>query len=53
MRNQHRRPLKVGLIIGTFEGQMDGRTATWADIKAMAQKAEEAGFSAVESQEVV
>ena len=35
MSNQHRRPLKVGLIIHTFEGVMDERTATWADIKAL------------------
>jgi len=47
MSNQHRRPLKVGLLIGTFEGMMDGRTAGWSDIVAMAQMAEEVGFDSI------
>jgi alkanesulfonate monooxygenase SsuD/methylene tetrahydromethanopterin reductase-like flavin-dependent oxidoreductase (luciferase family) len=47
MSDQRRRPLKVGLFIGLFEGFMNGRTATWTDIAAMAHKAEEVGFDSI------
>ena len=47
MHNQRRRPLKVGLAIFPTEGLMDGRTARWTDIVAMAHKAEEVGFDSI------
>ncbi|MCI0846532.1 MAG: LLM class flavin-dependent oxidoreductase, partial [Chloroflexi bacterium] len=47
MSSQLRRPLKVGLLLSTFEDLQDGRTAKWADIKAIAQKAEEVGFDSI------
>ena len=47
MSNQHRRPLKVGFVICPVEGCMDGGTARWTDILAMAQKAEEVGFDSI------
>lgn len=43
MSDQRGRPLKVGLFIGLFEGLMDGQTAAWTDIAAMAHRAEEVG----------
>ena len=47
MSEQRRRPLKVGLFLGMFERFMDGRTARWTDIVAMAHKAEEVGFDSI------
>jgi probable F420-dependent oxidoreductase len=47
MSDPRRRPLKVGLFIGLFEGFMNGQTATWTDIAAMAHKAEEVGFDSI------
>ena len=43
MNNQHRRPLKIGFVICPVEGGMDGRTAQWTDIMAMAQIARSGG----------
>jgi hypothetical protein len=39
-----RRPLKVGLNLPTVEGTLAGKTATWADLLAFAQRAEALGF---------
>jgi alkanesulfonate monooxygenase SsuD/methylene tetrahydromethanopterin reductase-like flavin-dependent oxidoreductase (luciferase family) len=47
MSDQRRRPLKVGLFIGLFEGDMDGRTPRWTDIAAMAHNAEAIGFDSL------
>jgi len=47
MSDQRRRPLKVGLFIGLFEGIMNGQTPKWNDIAAMARQAEEVGFDSI------
>ena len=47
MSNQRRRPLKVGLGLFPMEGLMDGRTARWTDIVAMAHQTEEVGFDSI------
>ena len=47
MHIQRRRPLKVGLALFPMEGLMDGQTARWTDIVAMAHKAEEVGFDSI------
>ena len=47
MSSQRRRPLKVGVFIWLFEGFMNGRTAKWTEIAAMAHKAEELGFDSI------
>lgn len=39
--------LRLGLNLPYTEGQMDGATPAWADIRAMAQEAEAVGFDAV------
>jgi alkanesulfonate monooxygenase SsuD/methylene tetrahydromethanopterin reductase-like flavin-dependent oxidoreductase (luciferase family) len=39
-----RRPLKVGIVLPYFEGGMGGATPRWADILALARRAEELGF---------
>lgn len=41
------RPLKVGIGLPDAIGQMDGGTARWADLAAMARHAEEVGFDSV------
>lgn len=41
------RPLKVGLLLPDTEGQLDGATPRWRDIKEMALLAEDAGFDSV------
>jgi alkanesulfonate monooxygenase SsuD/methylene tetrahydromethanopterin reductase-like flavin-dependent oxidoreductase (luciferase family) len=41
------RPLKVGLLLPETEGQMNGQTARWSDLCAMAQAAEAVGFDSV------
>ncbi len=41
------RPLKVGIGLPDAEGQMAGGTARWADLLAMAQRAEAVGFDSV------
>jgi alkanesulfonate monooxygenase SsuD/methylene tetrahydromethanopterin reductase-like flavin-dependent oxidoreductase (luciferase family) len=43
----YRRPIKVGLFLGLFDGFMGGRSPAWADIMAMAQRAEAVGFDSV------
>ena len=42
-----RRPLKVGLLLPNGEGEFDGRTAGWADFRAFARRAEDAGFDSL------
>ena len=46
-RSTGARPLKVGLVLPTFEGTMAGATPRWADFKRMAQQAEGIGFDAL------
>ncbi len=41
------RPLKVGLFLPSGETMLDGGTARWADIQAMARLAEDAGFDSL------
>lgn len=41
------RPCKVGFFLPIVEGQMDGTTPRWADVVAMAQRAEDVGFDSV------
>ncbi len=41
------RPLKVGLLLPETEGQMDGATARWPDLLAMARAAEAVGFDSI------
>src|SRR5260370_19543534 len=38
---------RVGLLLPVSEGQMDGGTARWADLLAMAQTAEAVGFDSL------
>ena len=40
-------PLKIGMYIPYSERQMQGKTPGWADIKAMAQRAEAIGFDSL------
>ncbi len=41
------RPLKVGLLLPAIEGTMAGDTARWADLVAIARRAEELGFDSL------
>jgi alkanesulfonate monooxygenase SsuD/methylene tetrahydromethanopterin reductase-like flavin-dependent oxidoreductase (luciferase family) len=41
------RPLKVGINLPTVEGTMSGKTASWADLFAFAQRAEALGFDSL------
>ena len=41
------RPLKVGINLPTVEGTMAGKTASWADLFAFAQRAEALGFDSL------
>ena len=41
------RPLRVGLLLPETEGQMDGATARWRDLLAMARAAEAVGFDSI------
>ena len=41
------RPLKVGLLLPETEGQLNGGTARWADLLAMARTAEQMGFDSI------
>lgn len=45
------RPLKIGIGLPDSEFIMDGQTARWSDIVAMAQLAEELGFDSVWNQD--
>src|SRR3712207_6734882 len=40
-------PLKIGLYVPFSERQMEGRTPRWADILAMARRAEDVGFDSL------
>lgn len=42
-----RRPLKVGLFLPTGETMLDGDTAHWTDLVAMARVAEDVGFDSL------
>ncbi len=41
------RPLKVGIVLPHGEGWADGQTPRWADLRAMAECAEAAGFDSL------
>jgi alkanesulfonate monooxygenase SsuD/methylene tetrahydromethanopterin reductase-like flavin-dependent oxidoreductase (luciferase family) len=41
------RPLRVGVVLPVFEHGLDGATARWADLKALARRAEELGLDSV------
>src|SRR5437660_396707 len=41
------RPLKVGINLPTVEGTMAGKTVSWADLSAFAQRAEALGFDSL------
>jgi alkanesulfonate monooxygenase SsuD/methylene tetrahydromethanopterin reductase-like flavin-dependent oxidoreductase (luciferase family) len=41
------RPLKIGLYLPTLEGSLNGATARWTDVLAMAQQAEAVGFDSL------
>ncbi len=41
------RPIKVGLLLPIIEGTMAGQTARWADLLAIARRAEELGFDSL------
>ncbi len=43
----HGRPIKVGLLLPAIEGTMAGDTARWADLVAIARRAEELGFDSL------
>jgi alkanesulfonate monooxygenase SsuD/methylene tetrahydromethanopterin reductase-like flavin-dependent oxidoreductase (luciferase family) len=42
-----RRPLKVGINLPTTEGALSGKTATWTDLFAFAERAEALGFDSL------
>ncbi len=42
-----KRPLKVGINLPTTEGAMAGKTASWADLLAFAERAESLGFDSL------
>lgn len=39
--------LKVGLLLPTYEGMIDGETPSWSDMLAIAGRAEEVGFDSL------
>ncbi len=39
--------LKVGLLLPTYEGMVDGETPHWADLLALARHAEAVGFDSL------
>lgn len=41
------RTLKVGLLLPIIEGTMGGRSASWADLRAFAQRADSLGFDSL------
>jgi alkanesulfonate monooxygenase SsuD/methylene tetrahydromethanopterin reductase-like flavin-dependent oxidoreductase (luciferase family) len=41
------RPVKIGLMLPQIEGAMGGKTARWADLVAIAQRAEALGFDSL------
>src|SRR3954452_7982793 len=43
----HKRPLKVGLILPDTEREMGGATARWRDLEQMARFVEDAGFDSL------
>jgi alkanesulfonate monooxygenase SsuD/methylene tetrahydromethanopterin reductase-like flavin-dependent oxidoreductase (luciferase family) len=44
---QRGRPLKVGLLLPIIEGLMEGDTARWTDVLAIARRAEDLGFDSL------
>jgi probable F420-dependent oxidoreductase len=47
MSAERARPLNVGYLVPETEGQMNGETARWRDIRAMVEMAEAVGFDSV------
>jgi len=47
MPNATRRPRKIGYLVPETEGQMNGETAGWNDIRALSETAEAVGFDSV------
>src|SRR3712207_5448869 len=47
MDETRKRPLKIGIVLPHIEGMMTGQTPRWADILAMAQRAEALGFDSL------
>ena len=47
MTSPRRRPLKVGLLLPETEGQFDGGSARWRDLREMAKAGEEVGFDSI------
>jgi alkanesulfonate monooxygenase SsuD/methylene tetrahydromethanopterin reductase-like flavin-dependent oxidoreductase (luciferase family) len=47
MREERDRGLKVGLIIPTWTGSLDGRTPHWTELAGLARLAEDVGFDSV------
>jgi probable F420-dependent oxidoreductase len=47
MTGESKRPLKVGYLVPETEGQMNGETARWGDLRALAETAEAVGFDSV------
>ncbi len=47
MEQSRRRPLQVGLVLPVVEYNMAGATPRWADIAAIARRAEEVGFDSL------
>jgi alkanesulfonate monooxygenase SsuD/methylene tetrahydromethanopterin reductase-like flavin-dependent oxidoreductase (luciferase family) len=45
--SSRQRPLKVGIFLPYAERQMDGDTARWSDLMAMAERAEAVGFDSI------
>jgi alkanesulfonate monooxygenase SsuD/methylene tetrahydromethanopterin reductase-like flavin-dependent oxidoreductase (luciferase family) len=41
------RPLKIGLLLPDSEGYMNGETAHWPDLRALAETAETVGFDSI------
>ena len=47
METRRTRPLKVGLLLPHLEGSLDGATPRWADMLALARRAEAVGFDSL------
>lgn len=47
MASPGQRPLKVGLVVPQREGDLDGMTPRWADMRTVAERAEAVGFDAL------
>ena len=47
MAPTNRKPFKIGLVLPSAEGSLDGGTPRWSDIVAIARLAEDAGFDSL------